>query len=352
MRFALKYRPRTIEDVIGQGQTQVVLRSMLSRYARNDIVLPPALLFTGPRGTGKTSTARIVAAGLNCEGNTGVIPCADCVMCRSVYDGLSDSVLEINAATDGLVDNIRKLSEISRQRHYGKYRVFILDEVHRMQQAAFSALLKQLEEPQPQCMYILVTTEISSVPETIRSRMLSFVFASMTPEAITEGLERVCQSEELAYESAVLPMIAYRANGGMRDALMMLEHLNISHDVTIEGFNALWPNPLTEFPQRLFDAIEAGDVDSGLRVIRDTFKVNRNCWQMIDSVVGWLTASSPFIPAQTVKLIELAWELRVRSRAENPQEPVLVEALFYLYLKELNNDMMQKLVPLEMVAYG
>ena len=344
MSLPLKYRPRRLADILGQAHVKVVLGSILEKERAGESI-PPALLFTGSRGTGKTSTARIVAAGLNCVNDTP--PCGDCSVCATIFDLRNDSVVEIDAATKGLVADIRELNQVSRLRHYGRYRVFIIDEAHVMHEAAFSALLKQLEEPQINCLYILVTSDVNGVPDTVRSRCLDFPFNEVTQNDIVDGLVRICESEEFAYEDDALRLIAKRAHGGMRDAVVSLEHMSLANDISVKRFNTLWPNPADDFADGFFDCVQSGDVQTALSLIRNTFSVNRNCWQLLDLLVGWLTRNSPFLPAQTIRMIEIAWELRVRSRAENPQEPVLLEAMYFLYLKEVGSPAIHQLVPFD-----
>ena len=335
--FALDYRPRRLDELRGQNQANLVLGEMLLGWKEGRLKLPSALLFTGPRGTGKTSTARIVASYLNCLADDP--PCAPdnlCDSCKAIQDERSFSVREINAATEGLVADMRKLETEARMTHGGKVRVFVLDEIHAASREAYSALLKQLEEPPPNCIYILVTTEYAAVPVTIVSRCLRFTFTSIGIPEIAAGLERVCKSEGLAYEPEVLELIAKRAQGGMRDAMMYLEHLHIVRDISVKRFNELWPNVLDEFANTFFKSLAEGDAKAGIKSIRDTFNVHRNCFYLLDAVIQRLTdPDTSLAPGMVMKFLEMAWELRVRARAENPTDPILLEAYWHLCCKEL-----------------
>ena len=217
--LALRFRPRTFDDLVGQKAVQVILRQMVLRDA-----VPAALLFDGSRGTGKTTTARILAAALNCDNEQATArPCTACVACKSVYDASSLDVQEIDAASNGLVDDIRALRQHLLYRNLGRRRVIILDEAHSMSPAAFNALLKTLEEPPPDTVFILVTTEPGRIPDTTVSRCMPFTFRRLAVPDITARLTHINTVEHLGAEPALLHLIAQRADGAMRDAVMALD---------------------------------------------------------------------------------------------------------------------------------
>lgn len=216
--LALAYRPRTFDDLVGQPAVQVVLRQMI-KVGR----IPHALLFDGCRGTGKTTTARILAAALNCTGDTK--PCGSCVSCKAVFDGTSMDVIEIDAASTGGVDDIRNLRQQVRYRNAGDWRVVILDEAQSMSPAAFNALLKTLEEPPPRTIFLLLTTEPAKILSTVASRCMQFTFNRLTVADIAGRLAHIAQIEGYTIDEDLLLLLAERADGAMRDAIVSLDQI-------------------------------------------------------------------------------------------------------------------------------
>ncbi len=225
----LKYRPKNFFEVI--GQTHIV--RTLSNAIKNNRV-GHAYLFTGPRGTGKTSIARILAKTINCENLKQAIPCDKCPSCETINSGKSLDIIEIDAASNTGVDNIRELREtINITPSSLKYKVYIIDEVHMLSMGAFNALLKTLEEPPAHVVFVLATTEIHKVPETIISRCQRFDFTRLLLPDIIEKLSLIAKSEKVNVEKEALEMIAIAAEGGMRDAESMLEQIIALEDKNI-----------------------------------------------------------------------------------------------------------------------
>ncbi len=230
MSLYTKYRPRDWDSVIGQSYTTTILRNALKSDRVNH-----AYLFHGARGTGKTSSARILAKGVNCTNLQDGNPCHRCEHCQAFDNGTMLDCIEIDAASNTGVDNIRELIEKARfEPNQGKFKIYIIDEVHMLSTGAFNALLKTLEEPPEHVKFILATTEIEKVPETIRSRTLRFDFRKITLDDIIARLQFVCASENIHAEAEALKLIARVARGGLRDALTLLEQNTIDQEVRTE----------------------------------------------------------------------------------------------------------------------
>lgn len=249
-QLALAYRPRTFDDLVGQPQVQVILRQMVT----TDTV-PRALLFDGPRGTGKTTTLRILAAALNCD--TGPEPCGHCPSCKAVFDGTSLDLMEIDAASHGLVDDIRALRQQVLYSVGGRYRVVGLDEAHSMSTAAFNALLKVLEEPPPGTVFVLLTTEPGRIPDTVYSRSIPFTFRRISTADIAGRLHHIATTEQLQVEPELLTLLANRADGGMRDAIMALDQAVRGGITTAARYAELMG--VTDYGPGLLAAIAAGN---------------------------------------------------------------------------------------------
>jgi len=219
--FYRKWRPQTLAEVVGQEQVTETLRNALSSGR-----VSHAYLFCGPRGTGKTSTGRILAKAVNCLTNGKGEPCNTCPMCQAITEGRALDVIEIDAASNTGVDDIRSLREkVNYAPNQARYKVYIIDEVHMLSTSASNALLKTLEEPPPHVIFVLATTEAHKIPPTILSRCQRFDFRRLSQADIVSKLTHICSTEGIHIEPEALRLIAKSATGSLRDAENLLEQL-------------------------------------------------------------------------------------------------------------------------------
>ncbi len=233
-----KYRPQTLEEVVGQEH---IKKALANAIKLNKIA--HAYLFTGPRGTGKTSSARILAKSLNCKNGPTVSPCGKCESCIDITNSTPVDVIEIDAASNRKVEDTQNILEkIQYVPVNGKYKIYIIDEVHMLSTTAFNALLKTLEEPPENVIFILATTEPQKVLDTIKSRCQRYDFKRITTEDIVNHLEYISKQERINIEKDALYTIAKHSEGGMRDSISLLDQLSVlgaSQTVTVEDINSL-----------------------------------------------------------------------------------------------------------------
>lgn len=258
--LARKYRSRTFDEVIGQEPIATTLANAIKTSR-----IHHGYLFTGVRGTGKTSMARILAKSLNCLSSKGptVTPCLECDACKAIAEGQDIDVIEIDAASNTGVDNIRDLrSNTSYHPARARFKIYIIDEVHMLSTGAFNALLKTLEEPPEHVKFILATTEIQKVPATIQSRCQRFNFRNIAPEDIVKRLQQILKAEKAEAPEEVVWRIARLANGSMRDALSILDQLlSVAADkLTATILDEILPPPHDEHAFKLLALAVTGDV--------------------------------------------------------------------------------------------
>lgn len=225
-----KYRSQTFGEMVGQEVVATTLKQAIEQGK-----ISHAYLFSGPRGTGKTSAAKIFAKAMNCPNQVAGEPCNDCYICQAITEGSLEDVIEIDAASNNGVDEIRDIRDKSTYApSLATYKVYIIDEVHMLSTGAFNALLKTLEEPTENVVFILATTELHKIPATILSRVQRFEFKSIKVTDIQNHLAQILTKEGISFDDQALTIIARRAEGGMRDALSILDQaLSLSHDQTV-----------------------------------------------------------------------------------------------------------------------
>lgn len=251
-----KYRPKVFSEVVGQGPiTQTLINALKSKKVAH------AYLFTGSRGVGKTTVARVLARALNCQKPKDGEACLSCTVCEAFDRGTFLDMVEIDAASNTGVDNIRELIEHVRfQPSLGAYKVFIIDETHMLSKAAFNALLKTLEEPPEHAIFILATTELNKVPATIVSRTQRFDFKRLPETLLQAHLESIVKKEKLPISGDVVRLVVHAAGGSVRDALSLLGKVASLGDVSVQEAQTLLGITDIEYARRLLEAVLSGNV--------------------------------------------------------------------------------------------
>ncbi len=268
--IARRFRPVTFEEMVGQDEVLQSLRKALEQQK-----VPHAFLFAGSRGVGKTTSARILARCLNCERGPTPEPCGKCAQCTSILDGSNPDVMEIDAASNNLVDDVRRLREsVGFATMQSRYRVVILDEAHMMTKSAFNAFLKTLEEPPPRVVFVLATTELHKVPETIRSRCQVLLFRRVGEQDLQQRLRTIADKEGVAIADDVLAEIAASVRGGVRDAETALERvLPLAREsggpFDLATYRALVARVGLDATVAVVEQLLAGDARAGLHFARE-----------------------------------------------------------------------------------
>ncbi|MBP5340962.1 MAG: DNA polymerase III subunit gamma/tau [Bacteroidales bacterium] len=308
---ARKYRPSTFATVVGQEH--------ITRTLKNAILtgqLPQAFLFCGSRGVGKTTCARILAKTINCEHRTADgEACNECESCRSFNEGASMNIFELDAASNNSVDDIRQLvDQVQFPPQTGRYKVYIIDEVHMLSQAAFNAFLKTLEEPPAYAKFILATTEKNKIIPTILSRCQVFDFKRIEVPDIVRHLEYVAGNEGVTYEPEALELIAAKAEGGMRDALSTFDQLvnftqgNLTYQGCLENLNVLD----SDYYFRLVDHLRTGDISRSLLLYQDVLTRGFGGQSFLTGLCEHLRNLMVSLDPQTLPLVEGGEKLRAR----------------------------------------
>lgn len=312
---ARKYRPMTFDTVVGQGALTVTLKNAIQSGR-----LAHAYLFCGPRGVGKTTCARIFAKTINClNPQANGEACGECESCKAFNEGRSYNIHELDAASNNSVEDIRVLIEQVRiPPQIGKYKVFIIDEVHMLSQAAFNAFLKTLEEPPHHAIFILATTEKHKILPTIMSRCQIYDFKRMGVNDIVGHLKNVAEKENIKVEDAALNIIAQKADGGMRDALSIFDQVasfcggNITYQQTIENLNVLD----SDYYFRLTDYCLDGKITECMLTLNEILSKGFEGQYFITGMSSHLRNLLVSQDAQTVELIEASEEVRTKYKEQ------------------------------------
>lgn len=313
----LQWRPLSFDDMVGQEHITRTLRNAL----RSDRIRH-AYLFSGPRGTGKTTSARLLAKAVNClHPDPDQRPCNQCAACVAVNEGRFLDLIEIDAATHTGVDDVRELRDkIAFAPGEGRYKIYIIDEVHRFSGSAFDALLKTLEEPPEHAIFVLATTEIDKVPATIKSRCLQFEFRRFSVREIADRLEEIIANEGLKAERAALEMVARQGTGSMRDSISLLDQIitDPQEMITVEMVQRVLGTASSAAVRELVEAIIDGDAAEGLRCINRAVDAGTDPRQFGQQVVEHLRA---VLLAQTAgaDMIEASQEDRALYQAQAGQ---------------------------------
>lgn len=333
---ARKYRPSTFADVIGQPH---VVQTLLNAISTKQVA--HAYLFSGTRGVGKTTVARLLAKALNCEHGPTSTPCNRCASCIEISRGNSADVVEIDGASNTSVDDVREIREnIKFMPFRGHYRVYIIDEVHMLSTSAFNALLKTLEEPPAHVVFIFATTEIHKIPPTILSRCQHYNFRRITRAEIVERLRHVARQEHLVIEDRSLFALARASEGSMRDALSLLDQAVAFGGKTVrhQDLEALLGAVPLELVKGLANAVMARDYPRALRVLASVldqgYDLRTFCAEVIEQIRNVLVTSVVQSPAELESLIDASQEeLEQLITEAQPLTPDELQELLSIFIR-------------------
>ena len=308
---ARKYRPQTFASVVGQAHITTTLKNAIATGQ-----LAQAFLFCGPRGVGKTTCARILAKTINCTNRTAEVEaCNECESCRSFNESASMNIFELDAASNNSVDDIRELvKQVYIPPQTGRYKVYIIDEVHMLSQAAFNAFLKTLEEPPAYAKFILATTEKHKIIPTILSRCQIFDFKRIGAEDIVHHLEYVAGNEGISYEPEALHLVAQKAEGGLRDALSIFDQMVsfTQGNLTYKGVSQNLGVLDSDYFFRFVDLMRAGDVGGVLLLYQEVIDMGFDGQHFVTGLSEHLRNLMVSIDVATLRLLEASEAMRTR----------------------------------------
>ena len=282
-----KYRPQTIEQIVGQEHIKKALANAIQMDR-----ISHAYLFTGPRGTGKTSTARIFAKSLNCEKGPTISPCNECENCKNITNSIPIDVIEIDAASNRSVNDADEIiQKVALAPVQSRYKIYIIDEVHMLTNQAFNALLKTLEEPPKNVIFILATTEVHKVLDTIKSRCQRFDFKRITTDDIAKHLRYISDSEGINITDEALSYIAQNSAGGMRDSIALLDQLSVLNStdtaISVDDINNLLGRLSFNSLSNLFGAIVESDQNKALDVLNEIYNQGNEPVQILSNMLEY-----------------------------------------------------------------
>ncbi len=283
-----KYRPQTIEQIVGQEHIKKALTNAIQMDR-----ISHAYLFTGPRGTGKTSTARIFAKSLNCEKGPTITPCNECENCRNITNSIPIDVIEIDAASNRSVNDADEIiQKVALAPVNSRYKIYIIDEVHMLTNQAFNALLKTLEEPPKNVIFILATTEVHKVLDTIKSRCQRFDFKRITTEDISKHLRYISDKEGINITDDALSYIAQNSAGGMRDSIALLDQLSVLNStdsaIDVEDINRLLGRLSFDSLSNLFEKISHSEQNGALEILNSIYNQGNEPSQILSNFLEYL----------------------------------------------------------------
>ena len=336
-----KYRPQTLDKLVGQEHIKKTLTSAIELGK-----IAHAFLFTGPRGTGKTSTARILAKSLNCVNGPTLYPCGECESCKDITNSVPIDVIEIDAASNRKVEDTQSILEkIQYVPVHGKYKIYIIDEVHMLTNHAFNALLKTLEEPPENVIFILATTEVHKVLDTIKSRCQRFDFRRITTDDIVKHLRYISDEEKINISDDALYTIAKNSAGGMRDSISLLDQLSllgVSKEITSEDVNAILGRISFDVLHNLSEKIISSSPNEAIEILNDIYNSGNEPLQILTNLSEYFknllivkNCKKDLLPELTGLNEPQIEELtKQKEKLETQQIVFLLERITY-YIKEV-----------------
>ena len=344
-----KYRPQTLEELVGQEHVKKTLTSAIELGK-----IAHAFLFTGPRGTGKTSTARILAKSLNCKNGPTIHPCGECESCRDITNSVPIDVIEIDAASNRKVEDTQNILEkIQYVPVNGRYKIYIIDEVHMLTNHAFNALLKTLEEPPENVIFILATTEVHKVLDTIKSRCQRFDFRRITTDDIVKHLRYISDKENINITNDALFTIAKNSAGGMRDSISLLDQLSllgVSKEVTSDDVNAILGRISFDTLNKLSGKVIASSPNEAIEILNYIYNAGNEPSQILTNLSEYFknllivkTCRKALLPELTgLNEPQIEEMLKQKDLLEAQQIVFLLERITY-YIKEVKQATNQHL---------